>query len=41
MCASVIAWIGLLKSGKVGEAYNGDDDDDDEEVLGGAIVGGL
>lgn len=40
MCASVIAWIGLLWSGKVGEADNGDDDDE-EEVLGGAIVGGL
>jgi nitrogen fixation-related uncharacterized protein len=35
MCASVIASIGLLWSGKVGEA------DDDDEVLGGAIVGGL
>ncbi len=39
MCASVIASIGLLWSGKVGEAD--DDDDDDDEVLGGAIVGSL
>jgi nitrogen fixation-related uncharacterized protein len=35
----VIASIGLLWSGKVGEAD--DDDDDDDEVLGGAIVGSL